>query len=421
MNMVVALILAGGQGTRLGVLTKNIAKPAVPFGGKYRIIDFPLSNCINSGIDTVGVLTQYKPRVLNSYIGIGKAWDLDRKDKGVDILAPYMAETKGEWYRSTANAVYQNLDYLENYNPEYILILSGDHIYSMDYRKMIDFHRSKHADATVAVMQVPKEEASRFGTVVVNEDYKVTDFEEKVPKPKSNLASMGIYVFEWNILRSVLIEDEKDPNSTNDFGKDIFPKMVKNGGRVFVYSFEGYWRDVGTIQSFWEANLDLTRPNPKLDLRNRNWIIYTHSQEMPPAYVSKNSRVIMSVVSEGSEIFGNVENSVIFQGVYVGKNTFVKDSIIMSNVVIGENCVIENSIISENCIVKNNVKMGVGENVVNKIFPKYYNTGITVIGESTVIPSDTRIGKNVMIDIKIKESDFKTKEIKSGESLVNED
>ncbi len=419
--MTVALILAGGQGTRLGVLTKNIAKPAVPFGGKYRIIDFPLSNCINSGIYTVGVLTQYKPRVLNSHIGIGKAWDLDRKDKGVDILAPYMAETKGEWYRSTANAVYQNIDYIESYNPEYVLILSGDHIYSMDYRKMIEFHRSKHADATVAVMTVPMEEASRFGTVVTNDDFKVIDFEEKVPKPKSNLASMGIYVFEWSVLKKILIEDENDPESENDFGKNIFPKMVKNDYRVFAYTFEGYWRDVGTIQSFWEANLDLTRPNPKLDLRNRKWIIYTHSQEMPPAYISKEAKVVMSLVSEGSEVFGTIENSILFQGVYVGKNTLIKNSIIMSNVVIGDNCLIQDSIISENCIIKNSVKMGVGKNVINKKYPKYYNTGITVVGENSTIPEGTIIGRNVMIDIKIKEKDFKSKDIHSGECVLNED
>ncbi len=418
--MTLALILAGGQGTRLGVLTKNIAKPAVPFGGKYRIIDFPLSNCVNSGIYTVGVLTQYKPRVLNSHIGIGKAWDLDRKDKGVDILAPYMAEAKGEWYRSTANAVYQNIDYIDTYNPEYVLILSGDHIYSMDYRKMIDFHRSKHADATVAVMKVPKEEASRFGTVVVNEDFKVNDFEEKVPNPKSNLASMGIYVFEWNILKKILIEDNDDPNSDNDFGKDIFPKMVNGGKRVFAYPFSGYWRDVGTIQSFWEANLDLIRPNPKLDLRDRSWIIYTHSQEMPPAYISQNAKVIMSLISEGSEVFGNVENSVIFQGVYIGKNSVVRNSIIMSNVIIGDNCVIEDSIISENCVVKNGVKMGIGENIINRKFPKYYNTGITVVGEYSVIPENTIIGRNVMIDTRVKEDDFKEKNIKSGESIINE-
>ena len=418
--MTLALILAGGQGTRLGVLTKNIAKPAVPFGGKYRIIDFPLSNCVNSGIYTVGVLTQYKPRVLNSHIGIGKAWDLDRKDKGVDILAPYMAEAKGEWYRSTANAVYQNIDYIDTYNPEYVLILSGDHIYSMDYRKMIDFHRSKHADATVAVMKVLKEEASRFGTVVVNEDFKVNDFEEKVPNPKSNLASMGIYVFEWNILKKILIEDNDDPNSDNDFGKNIFPKMVKGDKRVFAYPFSGYWRDVGTIQSFWEANLDLIRPNPKLDLRNRNWIIYTHSQEMPPAYISQNAKVIMSLISEGSEVFGNVENSVIFQGVYIGKDSVVRNSIIMSNVIIGDNCLIEDSIISENCVVKNGVKMGIGENIINKKFPKYYNTGITVVGEHSVIPENTIIGRNVMIDTRVKEDDFKEKNIKSGESIINE-
>jgi glucose-1-phosphate adenylyltransferase len=418
--MTLALILAGGQGTRLGVLTKNIAKPAVPFGGKYRIIDFPLSNCINSGIYTVGVLTQYKPRVLNSHIGVGKAWDLDRKDKGVDILAPYMAEAKGEWYRSTANAVYQNIDYIDTYNPEYVLILSGDHIYSMDYKKMINFHRSKHADATVAVIKVPKEEASRFGTVVVDEDFRVVDFEEKVPNPKSDLASMGIYVFEWNILKKILMEDNEDPDSSNDFGKDIFPKMVKSGMRVFSYSFSGYWRDVGTIQSFWEANLDLTRPTPKLNLRDRSWIIYTHSQEMPPAYIASPAKVVMSLISEGCEVYGEVENSVIFQGVYVGKNTTVKNSIVMSNVVIGDNCYIENCIISENCIINDAVKMGIGENIINKRFPKYYNTGLTVIGENSVIPKGTVIGKNVMIDIKIKEKDFPSKNILSGESVINE-
>lgn len=355
---VVAMILAGGQGSRLGILTKNIAKPAVPFGGKYRIIDFPLSNCSNSGIYTVGVLTQYKPLDLNAHIGIGDPWDLDRRDGGVSILPPYQGEKGGDWYKGTANAIYQNIQFVDRYDPEYVLILSGDHIYKMDYYKMLDFHKDNHADATIAVIDVPLEEASRFGIMNTRADNSIYEFEEKPKLPKSTNASMGIYIFNWSILKKYLREDEKDINSSNDFGKNIIPNMLRSGRKLMAYPFEGYWKDVGTIESLWEANMDLLKRDNDLNLYDSEWKIYSQNQVRPAHYIGEEARIINSLIVEGCIIHGKVENSVLSQGVYVGKNTVIRDSVIMPNVQIGDNVKIEKAIVGNNAIINHNCNIG---------------------------------------------------------------
>lgn len=355
---VVAMILAGGQGSRLGILTKNIAKPAVPFGGKYRIIDFPLSNCSNSGIYTVGVLTQYKPLDLNAHIGIGDPWDLDRRDGGVSILPPYQKEKGGDWYKGTANAIYQNIQFVDRYDPEYVLILSGDHIYKMDYYKMLDFHKENHADATIAVIDVPLEEASRFGIMNTRADNSIYEFEEKPKVPKSTNASMGIYIFNWSILKKYLREDEKDINSSNDFGKNIIPNMLRSGRKLMAYPFEGYWKDVGTIESLWEANMDLLKRDNDLNLYDSEWKIYSQNQVRPAHYIGEEARIINSLIVEGCIIHGKVENSVLSQGVYVGKNTVIRDSVIMPNVQIGDNVKIEKAIVGNNAIINHNCNIG---------------------------------------------------------------
>lgn len=355
---VVAMILAGGQGSRLGILTKNIAKPAVPFGGKYRIIDFPLSNCSNSGIYTVGVLTQYKPLDLNAHIGIGDPWDLDRRDGGVSILPPYQEEKGGDWYKGTANAIYQNIQFVDRYDPEYVLILSGDHIYKMDYYKMLDFHKENHADATIAVIDVPLEEASRFGIMNTRADNSIYEFEEKPKVPKSTNASMGIYIFNWSILKKYLREDEKDINSSNDFGKNIIPNMLRSGRKLMAYPFEGYWKDVGTIESLWEANMDLLKRDNDLNLYDSEWKIYSQNQVRPAHYIGEEARIINSLIVEGCIIHGKVENSVLSQGVYVGKNTVIRDSVIMPNVQIGDNVKIEKAIVGNNAIINHNCNIG---------------------------------------------------------------
>ena len=360
---IIAMILAGGQGSRLGVLTKNIAKPAVPFGGKYRIIDFPLSNCSNSGIYTVGVLTQYKPLDLNSHIGIGDPWDLDRRDGGVSILPPYQEEKGGDWYKGTANAIYQNIEFIDRYDPEYVLILSGDHIYKMDYYKMLEFHKNNKSDATIAVIDVPIEEASRFGIMNTREDNSIYEFEEKPKLPKSTNASMGTYIFDWPILKKYLIEDEKDINSSNDFGKNIIPKMLESGKRLMAYPFDGYWKDVGTVESLWEANMDLLKIDNELNLYDGQWKIYSQNQVRPAHYIGKNARVNNSLIVEGCIINGNIQNSVLSQGVYVGKNTLIKDSVIMPNVQIGDNVVIEKAIVGNDSIINHGCKIGGKENI----------------------------------------------------------
>lgn len=368
---IVAMILAGGQGSRLGVLTKNIAKPAVPFGGKYRIIDFPLSNCSNSGIYTVGVLTQYKPLDLNAHIGIGDPWDLDRRDGGVSILPPYQEEKGGNWYKGTANAIYQNIEYVDRYEPEYVLILSGDHIYKMDYDKMLEFHKKKNADATIAVVDVPLKEASRFGIMNTREDDTIYEFEEKPSKPKSTNASMGIYIFNWSTLKKFLREDEKNTNSSNDFGKNIIPNMLGSGRRLVAYPFEGYWKDVGTIDSLWEANMDLLKKDNELKLHDSEWKIYSENQVRPAHYIGEGAKIVNSLIVEGCIINGNIENSVLSASVYVGKNTIIRDSVIMPDVQIGDNVIIDKAIIGSNAVINNGCNVG-GKDSIEVIAANQY-------------------------------------------------
>ena len=360
---IVAMILAGGQGSRLGVLTKNLAKPAVPFGGKYRIIDFPLSNCSNSGIYTVGVLTQYKPLDLNSHIGIGSPWDLDRRDGGVAILPPYQEEKGGEWYKGTANAIYQNIEFVDRYDPEYILILSGDHIYKMDYDKMLEFHKEKNADATIAVINVPIEEASRFGIMNTKDNSEIYEFEEKPEKPKSTNASMGIYIFNWKLLKKKLREDEECELSQHDFGKNIIPRMLEDGCKMVAYPFKGYWKDVGTINSLWEANMDLLKKDNELELYDEEWKIYSSNQVRPAQYIGREAQVKSSLIVEGCIVNGVVENSVLFQGVTVGKNTIIRDSIIMPDAQIGDNVIIDKAIIGSNAVINRECRVGNGSSI----------------------------------------------------------
>ncbi|MDQ0151300.1 glucose-1-phosphate adenylyltransferase [Eubacterium multiforme] len=360
---IIAMILAGGQGSRLGVLTKNLAKPAVPFGGKYRIIDFPLSNCSNSGIYTVGVLTQYKPLELNSHIGIGDVWDLDRRDGGVSILPPYQEEKGGDWYKGTANAIYQNIEYIDRYEPEYVLILSGDHIYKMDYDKMLNFHKEKEADATIAVIEVSTEEASRFGIMNTREDLSIYEFEEKPKNPKSNNASMGIYIFNWKALKKYLKEDELDELSSNDFGKNIIPKMLNDNKKMVAYPFKGYWKDVGTIDSLWEANMDLLKKENELSLNEREWKVYSKNPVRPAQYIGEEAKIKNSLINEGCLVYGNVENSVLSQGVKVGKNTVIRDSVIMPNVSIEDNVIIEKAIVGTESIIGKGCKVGDGKEI----------------------------------------------------------
>ena len=357
------MILAGGQGSRLGVLTKNLAKPAVPFGGKYRIIDFPLSNCANSGIYTVGVLTQYKPLELNNHIGIGDAWDLDRRDGGVSILPPYQEEQGGDWYKGTANAIYQNIGYIDKYDPEYVLILSGDHIYKMDYDNMLEFHKEKNADVTIAVIEVTMEEATRFGIMNTREDLSIYEFEEKPKFPKSNKASMGVYIFNWKELKKYLKEDELDSTSSNDFGKNIIPKMLKDNKRMVAYPFKGYWKDVGTIDSLWEANMDLLLNRNELDLNASEWKIYSKNPVRPAQFIGNEARVKNSLITEGCMIYGDIENSVISQGVSVGKNVVIKDSVIMPNVRIEDNVIINKAIVGSDAVIGKGCKVGDGVDV----------------------------------------------------------
>ncbi len=347
----VAMLLAGGKGSRLNSLTKDLAKPAVPFGGKYRIIDFTLSNCANSGIDTVGVLTQYQPLVLNSYIGIGSTWDLDRKDGGVTVLPPYSESSEVKWYTGTASAIYQNLNYLKQYQPEYVLILSGDHIYKMNYESMLEYHIEKRADVTISLIEVPWVEANRFGIMSTNEDMRILQFEEKPSNPKNNLASMGIYIFSWNILKEYLEMDERNPHSSHDFGKDVIPMLLDEKKKLFAYPFKGYWKDVGTVQSLWEANMDLLDDECTLDLFDYDWRIYSVNPNQPPQYISSDAIVKESLINEGCTIEGEIDKSVLFQGVSVGKNSIIKESVIMSDAIIGNNCLIEKAIVPSDIVI----------------------------------------------------------------------
>ena len=391
----IAMLLAGGQCSRLGVLTAKVAKPAVAFGGKYRIIDFPLSNCINSGIDTVGVLTQYRPLRLNSHIGIGIPWDLDRNVGGVTVLPPYEKSTNSEWYTGTANAIYQNLEYMEQYNPEYVLILSGDHIYKMDYKIMLDYHKANNADITIAAMPVPIEEASRFGIVVTDSDNRITEFEEKPANPKSNLASMGIYIFKWSVLKDALIK-LKDQQEC-DFGKHVIPYCFNNNKRIFAYEYNSYWKDVGTLSSYWEANMELIDIIPVFNLYEEFWKIYTRTDTIPPQYIADNTFIEKSIIGDGTEVYGRIYNSVIGSGVTIEEGAVVRDSIIMNNSVIGKNTIVNKSIIAEEVVIGDNVELGVGEEVPNVKLPKIYNSGLVTIGECSVVPDGVKVGKNTAI------------------------
>ena len=371
-----AMILAGGQGSRLGVFTKRIAKPAVSFGGKYRIIDFVLSNCSNSGIDTVGVLTQYRPRILNSHIGMGSHWDLDRINGGVYILQPYMSEKEGHWYNGTANAIYKNMNFIDDYNPEYLLVLSGDHIYKMDYSEMLNFHKEKNAKATIAVIEVPWDEASRFGIMNTEEDKKIYEFEEKPKDPKSNLASMGVYIFNWKTLKEYFLRGQKTKECFDDFGKDVIPAMLNDGVEMYAYPFRGYWRDVGTIDSLWEANMDLIKTPEAIDLSDQNWKIYTNTMDLPPQYIGKYASVKESLVADGCSVLGSVENTVLSHKVEVGEGSTIRNSVIMPNVKIGKNVVIEKAMIAEGAIIKDNAVI------------KDDNNEISVISEYEVVEGE---------------------------------
>lgn len=391
----IAMLLAGGQGSRLGVLTAKVAKPAVAFGGKYRIIDFPLSNCINSGVDTVGVLTQYQPLRLNTHIGIGIPWDLDRNIGGVAVLPPYEKSSDSEWYTGTANAIYQNIEYIDSFNPEYVLILSGDHIYKMDYEVMLDFHKSNNADMTIAAMPVPLEEAKRFGVVITDDTSRIVEFEEKPEHPRSNLASMGIYIFTWSVLREALIAKSSEPNC--DFGKHIIPYCHGRGDRIFAYEYSGYWKDVGTLGSYWEANMELIDIIPVFNLYEEFWKIYTKSDVLPPQFIAKGAVINKSLISEGCEIYGEVHNSIIGTGVIIGEGTVVRDSIIMQNSTIADHSTITKAIIAENTTVGKNVTIGAFEYAESKLDPKVYAFDLVTVGENSAIPDDVTIGKNSAI------------------------
>lgn len=399
----VAMLLAGGQGSRLGVLTRNIAKPAVPYGGKYRIIDFPLSNCTNSGIDTVGILTQYQPMELNDYVGSGKPWDLDRVGGGVHILPPYQKSKGGDWYKGTANAIYQNIPFIERYQPEYVAILSGDHIYKMDYSDMLKEHKESGAACTIAVMEVPKEEASRFGIMNCREDGTIYEFEEKPSQPKSNLASMGIYIFSWDKLRSYLIEDEKNKNSHNDFGKDVIPAMLNAGEKMMAYRFSGYWKDVGTVESLWETNLDLLNPKEDLRLDDADWQIYARSVSAPPHYISETAKVENSLVSDGCEVYGNLDYSILFQNVTIEEGATVEYSLVMPGAVIKKGAHIQYAIVAENVTVAENAVVGENPAEVQEL-DKW---GIAVVGEGL------KIGKNATVSAKA----MVTESLKEGQSV----
>ncbi|MBR6665767.1 MAG: glucose-1-phosphate adenylyltransferase [Lachnospiraceae bacterium] len=412
----IAMLLAGGQGSRLGVLTSKVAKPAVAFGGKYRIIDFPLSNCINSGVDTVGVLTQYQPLRLNTHIGIGIPWDLDRNIGGVTVLPPYEKSSNSEWYTGTANAIYQNLDYMEGFNPEYVLILSGDHIYKMDYEVMLDFHKKNGAEVTIAVMPVPMEEASRFGIMITDENRRIVDFEEKPAQPRSNLASMGIYIFNWKTLKEALLAMVDQP--ALDFGKHIIPFCHEKGAPLYAYEFNGYWKDVGTLNSYWEANMELIDIVPEFNLYEEYWKIYTKSDALPPQYISADSVVERSIIGEGTEIYGKVYNSVIGRGIVIGKDTVVRDSIIMNDTEIGANCELNKAIIAENVTIGDGVKLGVGEAVPNDTAPHIYSHDIVTIGEKSVIPDGVSVGKNTVIFGVTTKDDYDNAYLASGKTLI---
>lgn len=412
----IAMLLAGGQGSRLGVLTAKVAKPAVAFGGKYRIIDFPLSNCINSGIDTVGVLTQYQPLRLNTHIGIGIPWDLDRNIGGVSILPPYEKSTSSEWYTGTANAIYQNLEYMETFNPDYVLILSGDHIYKMDYEVMLEYHKANNADVTIAAMPVPIEEASRFGIVITDENNRITEFEEKPANPRSNLASMGIYIFSWPALKEALLALSEEPGC--DFGKHVIPYCHGKGERIFAYEYNGYWKDVGTLGSYWEANMELIDIIPEFNLYEEYWKIYTRSDIIPPQYIAPEAVIDRSIIGEGTEIYGEVHNSVIGAGVTIEAGAVVRDSIVMRNSVVGAGAKVDKAIVAEDTTIGAGAELGVGEYAPSTYDPKVYQFDLVTIGEHSVIPENVKIGKNTAISGVTVLEDYPDGLLASGDSII---
>ena len=395
---IVAMLLAGGQGSRLYALTQNLAKPAVPFGGKYRIIDFPLSNCVNSGIDTVGILTQYQPVVLNEYIGNGQPWDLDRLYGGVHVLPPYQKATGSDWFKGTANAIYQHISFIDRYDPEYVIILSGDQICKQDYSEFLAFHKEKGADFSVAVMEVPWEEASRFGLMVTDENAQITEFQEKPKNPKSNLASMGNYIFKWSILREYLIADEQDPNSDNDFGKNIIPNLLKDGRKMFAHRFDGYWKDVGTIPSLWEANMEVLDPeNSGIDLFDANWKIYSRNSGMTAHKISGTAVVENSMITDGCRVDGTVKHSILFAGVKVEAGAVVEDAVIMGNAVIKAGAQVKHCIVAENAVV--------GENAIVGAMPEGEAKGVATIGPDVVVGANAKVGPNAMVKENVKEGE----------------
>lgn len=414
----IAMLLAGGQGSRLGVLTEKVAKPAVAFGGKYRIIDFPLSNCINSGIDTVGVLTQYQPLRLNTHIGIGIPWDLDRNVGGVTILPPYEKSSNTDWYTGTANAIYQNIEFMEQYNPDYVLILSGDHIYKMDYEVMLDYHKANKADCTIAVMPVPMEEASRFGIVVTEDNGRITEFQEKPAEPKSNLASMGIYIFSWPALKEALVA--KKDQSNCDFGMHIIPYCHEKGERLFAYEFNGYWKDVGTLGSYWEANMELIDVVPEFNLYEEFWKIYTKGDIIVPDYIADTAVIDKCIIGEGTEVYGEIHNSVIGSGVRIEEGAVVRDSIVMKNVFIGRNTVLDKAIVAENVTIGADCTVGVGEEAPNVYKPNVYAFGIATIGENSVIPSGITIGRNTAVIGETCVEDYENGQLASGGVIMKD-
>ena len=395
----IAMLLAGGQGSRLKVLTEKTAKPAVPFGGKYRIIDFPLSNCVNSGIDTVGILTQYQPLELNEYIGNGQPWNLNKTHSCAQVLPPYERhDKKSSWYKGTANAIYQNIDFIDRYDPDYVVILSGDHIYKMDYAAMVEYHEKHNASCTIAVRNVPLAEASRFGILNTNPDMSIYEFEEKPARPKSTNASMGIYVFNWSVLKAALMEDEDDPKSSNDFGKDIIPAMLNNGEKLVSYRFKGYWKDVGTIDSLWEANMDLVDQPPKFDLNDRSWSIYSRNMALAPHYVGQNAKITNSTVTEGCFIDGEIKHSVIFGGVELGEGSVVSDSVIMPGAKIGKNVVIEKAVIGADAVIGDGAKVGVNSSDDNKYASKLCTNDLVLIESGAEVGVEEDICKGSMVE-----------------------
>ena len=395
---IVAMLLAGGQGSRLYALTQNLAKPAVPFGGKYRIIDFPLSNCVNSGIDTVGILTQYQPVVLNEYIGNGQPWDLDRLYGGVHVLPPYQKATGSDWFKGTANAIYQHISFIDRYDPEYVIILSGDQICKQDYSEFLAFHKEKGADFSVAVMEVPWEEASRFGLMVTDENAQITEFQEKPKNPKSNLASMGNYIFKWSVLREYLIEDELDPNSDNDFGKNIIPNLLKDGCKMFAHRFDGYWKDVGTIPSLWEANMEVLDPEHSgIDLFDANWKIYSRNSGMTAHKISDSAIVENSMITDGCRVDGTVKHSILFAGVKVEAGAVVEDAVVMGNAVIKAGAQVKHCIVAENAVI--------GENAIVGAMPEGGASGVATIGPDVVVGANAKIGPNAMVKENVKEGE----------------